>query len=153
VAADAIDEGLLRVVRAIRTGEVCPPVVAMVSWFDSMGIVRVVAAGANRVIRRSDLSASGLARELSEAAAGFAPVALEPETTVTALPNSVRPGLSARDLRVLRLIADGVETLEIARELEVSERTVKNIVHRITLRLQARNRSHAVAAGIRAGLI
>ncbi|MQA85396.1 MAG: DNA-binding response regulator, partial [Streptosporangiales bacterium] len=44
-------------------------------------------------------------------------------------------------------------TAEIARALAYSERTVKNIIHDITTRLQLRNRAHAVAYAVREGLI
>lgn len=62
-------------------------------------------------------------------------------------------GLTVREIDVLRLIADGMDTGEIARELSYSERTVKNIVHGFTTRLNLRNRSHAVAYAMRAGMI
>lgn len=62
-------------------------------------------------------------------------------------------GLSAREADVLRLIADGVDTAEIADKLSYSERTVKNILYGITSRLNLRNRPHAVAYAIRAGII
>jgi DNA-binding NarL/FixJ family response regulator len=62
-------------------------------------------------------------------------------------------GLSEREVRVLRLLADGMDTAEVGRELFYSERTVKNIVHDITSRLELRNRTHAVAYAIKQGLI
>jgi DNA-binding NarL/FixJ family response regulator len=62
-------------------------------------------------------------------------------------------GLSDREVRVLQLVADGWDTAEIAGELCYSERTVKNILHDLTTRLQLRNRSHAVAYALREGLI
>jgi DNA-binding NarL/FixJ family response regulator len=62
-------------------------------------------------------------------------------------------GLSPREVDVLRLMADGLDTVEIARELCYSERTVKNIIYGITTRLNLRNRSHAVAYAMRAGMI
>lgn len=62
-------------------------------------------------------------------------------------------GLTTRETSVLRLLADGVETREIAHELSYSERTVKNIIHSITSKLQLRNRQHAVAYAVRAGII
>ncbi|MGH3909707.1 MAG: LuxR C-terminal-related transcriptional regulator, partial [Pseudonocardiaceae bacterium] len=40
-----------------------------------------------------------------------------------------------------------------ARELAYSERTVKNIIHNVTTRLQLRNRAQAVAYAVREGLI
>jgi DNA-binding NarL/FixJ family response regulator len=62
-------------------------------------------------------------------------------------------GLTQRELRVLRLLADGCSTSEIARELCYSERTIKNAIQAMTARLQLRNRSHAVAYALRQGLI
>jgi DNA-binding NarL/FixJ family response regulator len=62
-------------------------------------------------------------------------------------------GLSEREVRVLRLMADGFDTGEIGRRLFYSERTVKHIVHDITSRLHLRNRTHAVAYALRQGYI
>ncbi|GHF44730.1 DNA-binding NarL/FixJ family response regulator [Amycolatopsis bartoniae] len=61
--------------------------------------------------------------------------------------------LSPREIEVLRLMADGLDTNEIARELRYSERTVKNIIYTLTNRLRLHNRSHAVAYAMRAGII
>ncbi|MFD9963453.1 response regulator transcription factor [Amycolatopsis sp. NPDC058986] len=61
--------------------------------------------------------------------------------------------LSPREIDVLRLMADGLDTNEIAAELSYSERTVKNIIYAITDRLRLRNRPHAVAYAMRAGVI
>jgi DNA-binding NarL/FixJ family response regulator len=62
-------------------------------------------------------------------------------------------GLSEREIEVLRLVADGLETSEIAARLCYSERTVKGVVHEITTRLRLRNRAQAVAYAVRQGLI
>jgi DNA-binding NarL/FixJ family response regulator len=53
----------------------------------------------------------------------------------------------------LRLLADGCDTIEIARRMAYSERTVKTIVHVILDRFGARNRAHAVAFATREGII
>jgi DNA-binding NarL/FixJ family response regulator len=53
----------------------------------------------------------------------------------------------------LRLLAEGLDTAEVSGQLFYSERTVKNIIHDITSRLELRNRTHAVAYPIKAGLI
>ena len=63
------------------------------------------------------------------------------------------PALTQRESETLRMIADGLGTSEIARRLNYSERTVKNIVYGITRRLNLRNRTHLVAFAIRSGLI
>ncbi len=62
-------------------------------------------------------------------------------------------GLTAREIEVLRLVADGFENREIADKLSYSERTVKNVLHDVTTRLQLRNRTHAVAYALRHGLL
>ena len=61
--------------------------------------------------------------------------------------------LTEREQRVLALIADGHPTREVALELSYSERTVKNILHDVVTKLNARSRSQAVAHAVRDGLI
>ncbi|MFD9698143.1 LuxR C-terminal-related transcriptional regulator [Lentzea sp. NPDC059081] len=62
-------------------------------------------------------------------------------------------GLSLRETEVIRLLADGLDTAEIAERLIYSERTVKNVLHSLLNRLNLRNRAHAVAYALRHGLI
>ena len=62
-------------------------------------------------------------------------------------------GLTEREIEVLRLVAEGLDTAEIADKLAYSERTIKNVIHDITSRLCLRNRTHAVAWAVREGLI
>ncbi|MFI0977402.1 LuxR C-terminal-related transcriptional regulator [Streptomyces sp. NPDC021093] len=62
-------------------------------------------------------------------------------------------GLAPREADVLRLVADGFDTGEIAGKLSYSERTVKNVMHGLTTRLHLRNRAHAVAYALRQGYI
>jgi DNA-binding NarL/FixJ family response regulator len=61
--------------------------------------------------------------------------------------------LTAREVDVLRLMADGMDTAEIATKLSYSERTVKNVFYGLTNRLHLRNRPHAVAYALRKGMI
>ncbi|AGL17140.1 LuxR C-terminal-related transcriptional regulator [Actinoplanes sp. N902-109] len=61
--------------------------------------------------------------------------------------------LSGRELAVLRLVAEGYDTAEIAVRLGRSVRTVKAILRSITARERLRNRTHAVAYAIRAGVL
>ncbi|MBF9069844.1 helix-turn-helix transcriptional regulator [Streptacidiphilus fuscans] len=62
-------------------------------------------------------------------------------------------GLAPREVDVVRLVAEGLDTAEIASKLSYSERTVKNVMHGLTTRLQLRNRAHAVAYALREGYI
>jgi DNA-binding NarL/FixJ family response regulator len=69
-------------------------------------------------------------------------------------PRHVNPArLTAREQEVLRLVAEGHPTREVARRLCYSERTIKNVVHAVVKKLNARTRSQAVAEAVRAGLI
>lgn len=61
--------------------------------------------------------------------------------------------LSTREADMLRLVSEGLDTAEIARKTAYSERTVKNVLHEVTTRLQLRNRAHAVGYALRNGLI
>ncbi|MFB7468585.1 response regulator transcription factor [Streptomyces sp. NPDC056224] len=62
-------------------------------------------------------------------------------------------GLSCREIDVLRLVSEGMTLSEIAVKLSYSERTIKNIVSAVMIRLGLRNRVQAVSYAIRAGLI
>lgn len=62
-------------------------------------------------------------------------------------------GLSPRETEVLRLLAEGYDTGEIARRVAYSDRTVKNILHGLLSRFGLRNRTHVVAYALREGLI
>jgi len=61
--------------------------------------------------------------------------------------------LTRRERDVLRLIADGLPTREVAERLSYSERTIKAVMHDVTTKLQAKSRSQAVANAVREGLI
>ncbi|MEU9405926.1 response regulator transcription factor [Streptomyces sp. NPDC048281] len=62
-------------------------------------------------------------------------------------------GLETREVDVLRLLAEGLETAEIAQKLNYSERTIKSIVSAMMNRLGLRNRTHAVAFALRSGTL
>jgi DNA-binding NarL/FixJ family response regulator len=62
-------------------------------------------------------------------------------------------GFYAREVDVFRLLAEGLDTHEIAGRLNYSERTVRNIIHGALTRLKLRNRTHAVAYALRSGVM
>jgi DNA-binding NarL/FixJ family response regulator len=61
--------------------------------------------------------------------------------------------LSEREVRVLRLLADGFDTTTIASRVNYSERTVKQIIHGVVTRNKLRNRAHAVAYAALTGVL
>jgi DNA-binding NarL/FixJ family response regulator len=64
----------------------------------------------------------------------------------------IDPGLSDRELEVLRLIAQGKENIEIAAELFMSPKTAKNHVSSILAKLQLHNRIQAAVYAVKRGL-
>jgi DNA-binding NarL/FixJ family response regulator len=63
------------------------------------------------------------------------------------------PELSERETEVLRLIANGKDNAEIAQELHISPKTVKNHISNILMKLQIDNRIQAAVYAVRRGLV
>jgi DNA-binding NarL/FixJ family response regulator len=61
--------------------------------------------------------------------------------------------LSARELDVLRLVAEGRDNADIARELFISPKTVKNHISNILMKLQMQNRIQAAVYAVRKGIV
>jgi DNA-binding NarL/FixJ family response regulator len=68
-------------------------------------------------------------------------------------PKGSRGSITKRQREILQLLADGESTTVAARRLGLSEETVKTHIKSTLLRLEAKNRSHAVAIGLRESLI
>jgi DNA-binding NarL/FixJ family response regulator len=62
------------------------------------------------------------------------------------------PQLSPRELEVLKLVAEGKDNAEIARDLFISPKTVKNHISNILMKLQISNRIQAAVFAVRRGL-
>ncbi len=63
------------------------------------------------------------------------------------------PRLTAREMEVLRQVARGMNNRDIARELFISENTVKNHVRNILEKLQLHSRMEAVVYAVREKLL
>jgi DNA-binding NarL/FixJ family response regulator len=163
VVTDEVSDQITNVVKAIQRNG-CPKVVMVVTRLDDAGLLAAVEAGVSGLLRRHEAQPERLVAALQAAAAGDGTV--PPDLLGRLLEQVGRlqrqvlmprgltfSGLSEREITVLRLVADGLDTAEIAVQLCYSERTVKNIIHDVTTRLQLRNRSHAVAYALREGLI
>jgi DNA-binding NarL/FixJ family response regulator len=164
VAADLVDEHTIRMIhRARHRGQ--SRVVVIVGRADGGGVLAAVDAGVTALLRRTDATCTRLVEAIRVAASGDGMLPpdllgrlLAHDETAAARPAPAGPrltfgGLTPRELTVLRLVADGYSTSEIAGRLAYSERTIKNALHDLTSRLQLRNRSHAVAFALREGLI
>ncbi len=68
-------------------------------------------------------------------------------------PKGSRGKLTRRQRQILQLLAEGESITFAARELDLSEETVKTHTKNALARLGARNRSHAIAIALRESLI
>jgi DNA-binding NarL/FixJ family response regulator len=163
VAADTVDEQTARVISALQR-EGVPRVVLVVTSIDDSALLRAIEAGVAGIVHREDADAAHLVSAVTEAAEGraslpsdiagrlLAHVELVQRRVLRPHGMSVR-GLSDRETDVLRLLAEGFDTVEVAERLCYSVRTVKGVVQDVTRRYQLRNRTHAVVFAIRHGLI
>jgi DNA-binding NarL/FixJ family response regulator len=67
--------------------------------------------------------------------------------------SKVRGLITKREEEVLQLIADGCSTPEVASELYISQKTVKNHLASIYQKLDARDRTQAVLTAVRLGIV
>jgi len=68
-------------------------------------------------------------------------------------PKDFYNGLTAREIEILKLMATGQANKQIARRLEISEKTVRNHVSHMYEKLQIYERSQAVLYAVRKGLV
>ena len=66
---------------------------------------------------------------------------------------TIRSELSDREIQVLKLIANGKDNAQIAADLHISPKTVKNHISNILMKLQIENRIQAAVYAVRSGLV
>jgi DNA-binding NarL/FixJ family response regulator len=134
-------------------------VVVCSSLCSEEAVLAALQAGAVGVLRKETLSTESLASAVRAAADGTGVVTSE---LLHDLLDGLAPDgyekppaarLTDREQQVLSLIAQGHPTREVAQQLCYSERTVKNVLHDVVTKLNARSRSQAVAHAVREGLI
>ena len=161
--ADVVDDDATCWLRALYRCDGLP-IVLVVGQLDSRALVTVVESGVRAVARRCEATPLRLARLLHVAAANRGEL---PSDLLGQLLDQVGHlnrsllgprglslnGLTQRESTVLRLVADGLSTREIADQLAYSERTIKSVIQELTTRFYLRNRAHAVAYAVRNGWI
>ena len=134
-------------------------VVVCSSLCSDAAVLAALQAGAVGVLRKETLNTESLASAIRAAASGTGVVTSE---LLRDLLEGLAPDgyerppaarLTDREQQVLSLIAEGHPTREVAQHLCYSERTVKNVLHDVVTKLNARSRSQAVAHAVREGLI
>ncbi|MFJ7327085.1 response regulator transcription factor [Streptomyces cyaneofuscatus] len=163
VVVDTVDEDVLRILRRIQRTTTCRTVL-VTRDIDEQKLVSAAECGVAGVLRRSESTPDHLVQVIGTVARGEGHL---PSDLLGRLLEEVGrlqgqvlgprglhfTGLAAREVDVLRLVAEGYDTADIAVKLAYSERTIKNVLHSVMTRLQLRNRSHAVAYAMRQGLI
>jgi len=129
------------------------PVMLLASGPEGRGSSRGRAASL-RAVLRNDVTAEEVRAALAAVLAGL--VVREPETAAsTSTRASSRRGatLTARELEILEMMAEGVDNRRIAFRLQISRNTVKFHVASILDKLHASSRTEAVTVAIREGRI
>lgn len=150
--------GVLRELRA-RGAEL--PVLVLTTFDDDHAMLEATRAGARGFLRK-DVSFQQLTDAIRAVAAGAhlvhpslsEPLARALERRPTSFEAIEAPNaLSARERRVLALIAAGCTSREIAEALDLSLGTVKNYTSTILSKLGVRDRTRAVLRGYELGLL
>ncbi|WP_081838812.1 response regulator [Thermogemmatispora carboxidivorans] len=132
-------------------------VIIVTTYTDEQLVAECLQAGARGYIVK-DIERFDLKRSIRAVARGEA--AIDPKAAVAVLahlrraPVRQEPGpepLSAQQLVILRLIAQGLSSREIATKLYLSENTVKSYVQEILHRLGVKNRTEAVMVAVKQG--
>lgn len=143
-------DGLSIVAELVRSSRVL-----MLTFSDEASVVReAMVAGATGYLVHGTFDADSLAATVRSAAAGMAAFS---GPALSAMMNGDRSlsdtttkasrwGLSLRQSEVMDLIAQGRSNREIARELFLTEKTVKNHINQIFTKLHATSRGAAIAA-------
>ncbi|WP_224390452.1 LuxR C-terminal-related transcriptional regulator [Pseudonocardia sp. ICBG1293] len=170
VFADAVDldlraevEAVVAEIAAAHDTGTAPRLVLVVEEMEERHLWWAVAHELSAVLARSSASWDEVISAVVTARAGGADL---PSATVGWLLDEIRSmdtrlaavgvnraGLTTRETEILRLFAAGLETADVARRLNYSERTIKSVVHAVKTRLGLRNRAHAVAHALRIGAI
>ncbi len=135
-------------------------VIMLTLYDDPNYLLRAVSAGAAGYILK-DASRDELVRAVRVTAEGGAIIApsmlpallRQVGRTLTASAHPSAEKLSARELEVLRLIAEGCTNQEIAEKLILSPTTVKTHVQNILQKLGVSDRTQAAVHAVRCGLI
>ena len=137
----------------ILAGPAGPKVVVLTTYESDTDIVRAVSAGAAGYLLK-DASRAELAAAIRAAARGETVLA---PSVASKLVRQVRtpagPGLSVREIEVLRLVSRGLTNAEIGKTLFISEATVKTHMYRVFGKLDVDDRTAAVTTAMARGLL
>lgn len=127
-------------------------VIAFTAFDSDSDIVRMVEAGAIGYLLK-DSRPQALYRAIRAASAGAPAIADPIAERLHGRQQHPDETLTARELTVLELAASGLSNKDLARELHISEATVKTHLHHAFTKLGADNRQSAIAIALKQGLV
>lgn len=137
---------------ALRAQSPAPAVIILTTFDRDVEILRAIEAGAAGYLLK-DVTPATIVSSLKEAARGGMVLAPEMTKRVVDSMRQAKPRLTERELEVLKLLGTGASNREIARELFVTEATVKtHLVHLFT-KLGVESRAKAVTQARETGLL
>ncbi|GGP18680.1 response regulator transcription factor [Nonomuraea glycinis] len=144
-------DGVTAIKELVKLG--LPARVLVLTTYDTdKDVLPAIEAGATGYLLK-DTGREDLVRSVRTAARGEAVLSPSVATRLLGQVRAPADSLSARELEVLRLIAQGSTNREAARTLFISEATVKSHVLHIYAKLGVNDRAAAVAAAFRRGLL
>jgi DNA-binding NarL/FixJ family response regulator len=148
----------IEVCRTVTTHFPETAVIILTTYTDDTLIAQAIQAGARGFILK-DIERFDLKRSIRAVARGEA--AIDPKAAVAVLAQlrkapqtngeTAPEQLSSQQLVILRLVAQGLSSREIATQLYLSENTVKGYVQEILHRLGVKNRTEAVMVAVKQG--
>jgi DNA-binding NarL/FixJ family response regulator len=125
-------------------------IIVLTTYTGDVQALRALKAGARAYILKGRVH-----RELLETirAVHSGQKRIPPEVAVELADHSTDDHLTAREIDILRLVAGGNANKEIAAQLSIAEETVKSHITSILSKLGANDRTHAVAIGLKRGII
>lgn len=130
-----------------------PPRVLVLTTYDrDADILPAVTAGATGYLLK-DAPPEQLLQAIRDCAAGQTVLAPSVAGRLVERARGPQPGLTARETEIIRLVADGSSNRDIGRRLVITEATVKSHLVQVFSKLNASNRTTAVAEARRRGLI
>lgn len=130
------------------------PVIVLTTAQDEYAARAAVEAGGLGYLVKEGAPASGALMMMPPAGVGAVPEgpATGPLNDIAA-PPAPTYGLTSREIQVLQALANGSSTTEVARELFVSPKTVKNHLAHVYAKLGVASRTQAVAKAVRLGIV
>ncbi len=142
--------GGVQAIQAIRGQFALAKVIVLSTYEGDEDIHRALEAGAATYLLKDTLS-KDLVRVIRAVFAGERPL---PASVAQRLADrALQPTVTARELDVLRLIAQGLRNKEIAARLGIGEETVQGHVRNILSKFGLHDRTEAVAVAVRRGIV